>query len=84
MESERAEGQVAAFFDLDRTLIPFNSAMAYARHEYRARRRSYFYTDSYSDLAMLEAVEGPRVVNPDPRLRRFARRRGWPVELWAR
>jgi HAD superfamily hydrolase (TIGR01490 family) len=226
VEGERAEGQVAAFFDLDRTLIPFNSALAYARHEYRARRlsllqfvqsgvwmglyhlslvdltkafdkavgfyrgvesavlaertrswflaeivhellpaarvamerhraaghrvvllsstssymaelamehwgfdgwlanrfrvdeagrltgeaeqplcfadgkvlhakryaaeygvdlqRSYFYTDSFSDRAMLEAVDGPRVVNPDPRLRRYAKRRGWPVEDWAR
>lgn len=47
-------------------------------------RASWFYTDSYSDLAMLEAVDEPRVVNPDPRLRRLARRRGWPIEEWAR
>jgi len=46
--------------------------------------RSYFYTDSYSDRAMLDRVEHPRVVNPDPRLRRLARRRDWPILDWHR
>lgn len=41
--------------------------------------RSYFYTDSVTDLPVLERVGEPRVVNPDPRLRRAAQRRGWPV-----
>ena len=41
--------------------------------------RSYFYTDSITDLPVLERVGEPRVVNPDPRLRRAAVRRGWPV-----
>ena len=41
--------------------------------------RSYFYTDSITDLPVLERVGEPRVVNPDPRLRREAGRRGWPV-----
>ncbi len=41
--------------------------------------RSYFYTDSITDLPVLERVGNPRVVNPDPRLRRTAQRRGWPV-----
>jgi len=45
-------------------------------------RRSVFYTDSVSDLPMLEAVGEPRVINPDPRLRRVARVRGWPMETW--
>ncbi len=44
--------------------------------------QSYFYTDSFSDLPMLERVGFPRVVNPDPRLRRRARVRGWEVETW--
>ena len=43
---------------------------------------SYFYTDSYSDLPMLERVGHPRVINPDPRLRRAAEKRGWIVEDW--
>jgi HAD superfamily hydrolase (TIGR01490 family) len=41
---------------------------------------AYFYTDSHSDLALLERVGHPVAVNPDFRLRRLARRRGWPVE----
>lgn len=41
-----------------------------------------FYTDSYTDLPLLLAVGEPVVVNPDPRLRREARLRGWPVLRW--
>jgi HAD superfamily hydrolase (TIGR01490 family) len=41
--------------------------------------RSYFYTDSVTDIPVLERVGEPRVVNPDPRLSREAVRRGWPV-----
>jgi HAD superfamily hydrolase (TIGR01490 family) len=44
--------------------------------------RSSFYTDSISDLPVLEAVGSPRVVNPDPRLRFVAARRRYPVEIW--
>jgi HAD superfamily hydrolase (TIGR01490 family) len=42
--------------------------------------RSYFYTDSYTDLPLLLRVGYPVAVNPDPRLRRLARRRGWSIE----
>jgi HAD superfamily hydrolase (TIGR01490 family) len=41
-----------------------------------------FYTDSYSDRPMLDVVGRPVAVNPDPRLRRYAKQRGWPVEDW--
>lgn len=44
--------------------------------------QSSFYTDSISDLPVLERVGEPRVVNPDPRLRRVAQKRGWRVEEW--
>lgn len=40
---------------------------------------SYAYTDSASDLPMLEAVGHPVAVNPDRSLRRTAAERGWPV-----
>lgn len=43
---------------------------------------STFYSDSISDLPMLLAVGEPVVVNPDPRLRVAARRKGWPIERW--
>jgi phosphoserine phosphatase len=39
-----------------------------------------FYTDSFSDLALLEAVGHPVAVNPDVRLRRRAHERGWPIQ----
>ncbi len=42
-------------------------------------RRSYAYSDSMTDLPMLEAVGHPHVVNPDRELRRLARDREWPV-----
>jgi HAD superfamily hydrolase (TIGR01490 family) len=37
------------------------------------------YSDSKNDLPMLTLVGHPSAVNPDPRLRKEARRRGWPV-----
>lgn len=44
---------------------------------------SFFYSDSFTDLPMLERVGEPRVVNPDPRLRRLAQRRGWDAQSWS-
>lgn len=44
---------------------------------------SYFYTDSHADIDLLERVGMPRVITPDRRLRRQARRRGWSIEDWA-
>jgi HAD superfamily hydrolase (TIGR01490 family) len=38
-----------------------------------------FYTDSISDLPLLESVGRPVAVNPDPRLRWVAKARGWPL-----
>ena len=43
---------------------------------------SYFYTDSFSDLPMLERVTHPMVVNPDMRLRRIGKKRQWPILDW--
>jgi HAD superfamily hydrolase (TIGR01490 family) len=40
---------------------------------------SYAYTDSASDLPMLELVGHPVAVNPDAELRRIARERRWEV-----
>jgi HAD superfamily hydrolase (TIGR01490 family) len=41
-----------------------------------------FYTDSFSDCSVLEKVGRPVAVNPDPRLRRHASRRGWAIVDW--
>ena len=44
--------------------------------------RSYFYTDSVTDLPLLELVGHPVVTNPDPILYRTAVRRRWPVRFF--
>lgn len=44
----------------------------------------YAYSDSITDLPMLEAVGHPAAVNPDRALRRMARERGWPVLVFTR
>ncbi|MBJ9974640.1 HAD family hydrolase [Pseudomonas sp. S75] len=40
---------------------------------------SYFYSDSLNDLPLLEQVTHPVAVDPDPKLKAEAERRGWPV-----
>lgn len=41
--------------------------------------RSYAYSDSTTDVHMLEIVGNPFVVNPDKELRRHATSKGWPI-----
>ncbi|MGV0603383.1 HAD-IB family hydrolase [Mycolicibacterium sp. XJ1904] len=60
------EGKVAAIREL-------------AAREGYALEHSYAYSDSITDLPMLEAVGHPHVVNPDRTLRKEAAARGWPV-----
>jgi len=40
---------------------------------------SHFYSDSVNDLPLLNRVEHPVAVDPDPRLHGEAERRGWPA-----
>jgi phosphoserine phosphatase len=44
----------------------------------------YAYTDSITDLPMLDEVGHPTAVNPDAELRRVAADRGWPILDFAR
>ena len=44
----------------------------------------YAYSDSITDLPMLEVVGHPSVVNPDRGLRKEANERGWPVLSFSR
>jgi HAD superfamily hydrolase (TIGR01490 family) len=44
--------------------------------------RSYAYADSHGDVELLESVGHPVAVNPDRKLRRLSRRRGWPIRVW--
>lgn len=56
--------------------------------EREARERGFslddatFYSDSVSDLPLLQRVGTPVAINPDRRLLRAARREGWRVETW--
>lgn len=45
---------------------------------------SYGYSDSVSDLPMLELVGHPVAVNPDRELERIARARSWPIVEFSR
>ena len=44
-----------------------------------AFERSWFYSDSASDLPLLSAVSNPVAVRPDARLRQHALGAGWPI-----
>jgi HAD superfamily hydrolase (TIGR01490 family) len=44
--------------------------------------KSWFYTDSVTDLPLMDLVGHPIAVNPDPFLFRAARRRQWPVRFF--
>ncbi|MEO0364725.1 MAG: HAD-IB family hydrolase [Pseudomonadota bacterium] len=41
--------------------------------------KSYFYSDSFDDIELLEAVRWPRVINPNRPLREVAESREWPI-----
>ncbi len=43
---------------------------------------SFFYSDGYEDVPLLEAVGHPRTLNPDAQLTRYAHRMGWPTTRW--
>lgn len=46
-------------------------------------KQCYAYSDSASDLPMLQAVGHPVVVNPDRKLERHARLHGWPIVIFS-
>src|SRR5690606_41716447 len=45
---------------------------------------SHAYTDSSTDLPLLETVGHPHAVNPDKAVRRIAVERGWPVQTFTK
>jgi HAD superfamily hydrolase (TIGR01490 family) len=53
------------------------------RREFTDFERSWFYSDSISDLPLLNAVTDPVAVCPDARLRDHALARNWPIVDWA-
>jgi HAD superfamily hydrolase (TIGR01490 family) len=57
-------------------VIALNAWLAGSSHNLEG---SYFYSDSINDLALLEAVSIPVVVNPDEKLSVIARQRNWQI-----
>jgi HAD superfamily hydrolase (TIGR01490 family) len=39
----------------------------------------YYYADNIDDIYLLEKVGHPRMVNPDPKLLKIGKERGWPI-----
>lgn len=40
---------------------------------------TWFYSDSHNDLPLMQLVEHPVAVDPDPQLKAYAQANGWPV-----
>ena len=59
-------------------------ARIYCRENGFELEDAFFYTDSHADLPLLEKVGNPRVVNPDIRLARVAKKRGWKILRFVR
>jgi HAD superfamily hydrolase (TIGR01490 family) len=55
-----------------------------ARWENLDLAQCYAYSDSASDLPMLEAVGHPVAVNPDAKLERIANNNGWPIVVFSK
>ena len=58
------------------------AAQRYAQQRGVLLDACHFYTDSASDLPLMDRVGHPVAINPDPMLHRVARTRGWPVHRW--
>ncbi len=57
-----------------------DAAEAFAKDNDVDLDSSYFYSDGYEDLPLMERVGRPRPLNPDRKLSAIARRRGWPIQ----
>ena len=80
VEDGKYTGEIAAY--------RYGPAKAEAIRELAAARNydlseCYAYSDSVTDVPMLEAVGHPTAVNPDRALRKVAVERGWPVLVFS-
>lgn len=76
-ENGIATGQVAPPLLAEEAKV--EAIQSYCRQYNVETAQSKAYSDSLSDLPMLEVVGLPAVVNPQRRLRRVADERGWPI-----
>jgi HAD superfamily hydrolase (TIGR01490 family) len=58
-------------------------AQAFADRVQQNLTESTFYTDSFADISVMEAVRNPVAVHPDIRLRRWAQQHNAPVVNWS-
>ena len=56
-----------------------NEWMKIKKLEWKSFKKSYFYSDSINDLPLLELVNKPIAVNPDPKLKLMAKKRNWHI-----
>jgi HAD superfamily hydrolase (TIGR01490 family) len=80
VESGRFTGRVAPPMSYGKGKIVLAEALA--QQQGFSLSEATFYSDSITDLPLLEHVKTPVVVNPDRRLRSIARSRGWRIEQW--
>lgn len=64
--------------------LPVGKNRAVVAKEYCKKRnidikKSYAYSDHYSDIALLETVGNPVAVNPDRKLKAYAQKNGWKI-----
>ncbi len=52
---------------------------SYTRREGINVAQSYFYADSWTDKSAMELVGHPIAVNPDKKLKRYAKEKGWEI-----
>jgi len=76
-ENGIATGEVAAPLIAEHAKVMAMADLLAESHFDRSRAKAY--SDSFSDVPMLEAVGSPAAVNPDRRLKRVALERGWRV-----
>ena len=43
---------------------------------------AWYYADSLSDISVLSAVGHPVCVSPDRKLKKYAQKNDWPIEIW--
>lgn len=52
---------------------------AWLKEQEQSLAGAWFYSDSHNDLPLLEEVDNPVAVDPDPTLRKVAEQRGWRI-----
>jgi len=81
-----SQGELRGEVYTDRAVmpVPYGQGKVTRAREYCAAagarlEQAWFYTDSHSDIPLLETVGHPVAVNPSRALNRHAAARGWPV-----